>query len=200
MTTTNTTIADLKGRIAAIEGREIELTAERDELAYAAHIERNGKAVKRLAEIGTELQHLADETASLNAAIAEAGRRAAAADTADRDAAEREKAEKALVLLDSFAKRGAALDAKFDEAIAEFNAMSKEFRELEALGYPPTTFALVASNMKLALKTKLMNTGLIVEHLAPHMRRNFLTALEGWTAHTRGRATARLNQKAATAA
>jgi hypothetical protein len=194
--TQNTTIADLRAQVDAIEGRKIELEAERSELSYSAVVEKNATATKRIAAIATELAGLDNIRATLSAALAETSRRAAAADTAARDAAERDKAEKALALLDSFSKRGAAMDAKFDEAVAEFNAMLKEFRELDALGYPPTTYNLVASNMRLALKTKLMQTGLIIEHLAPNMRRNFLTALEGWVAHTRARATAALEAQA----
>jgi hypothetical protein len=194
---TDTTVADLRAKIDALEGTQIELIAERDEISFAAVVERNKKAAGRVAEINAALLVMQSEEATLKAALAEAQRRALAADAAERDATKREKAQKAIALLESFSKRGAALDAKFDEAIAEFNAMSAEFRQLDALGYAPTTHALVASNMKLALKTKVMSTGMHVEHLAPHMRRNFITVVDGWVSHVKARADALLNTKTA---
>jgi hypothetical protein len=40
--------SDLRGQIAAIEGRQLELTAERDdELAYEAIVTRDKKAIAR---------------------------------------------------------------------------------------------------------------------------------------------------------
>jgi hypothetical protein len=193
------TESDLRVRVGTIEGRQIELKAERDELSFSAAVEKNAKSAKRIAEIDTELSHLSSEVTTLQVAIVESGKRAAAAQAAARDGEERADAQKALELLDSFARRGIEMDKKFDEAVAEFNALCAEFRQLEKLGYPPTTFNLVISNMKLALKTKIMGTGLIVEHVAPHLRRDFLSAVAGWTASVRNRATARLNKTAAAA-
>jgi hypothetical protein len=193
---TTTTAKDLRDRIIAIEGHVLELEGERSELSYAAMFERDAKAAKRVGEINTELARLASETTVLNAALTEAGRRDAAAAATKRDAEERGNAEKALALLDEFARDGADLEEAANAVIAKFNALTKKSRELTALGYAPATPALVDSNMKLALKTKLMGTGLIIEHLAPHMRRNFVDVIAGWASHVRARATARLNKAA----
>ncbi|QLH72211.1 hypothetical protein [Rhodopseudomonas palustris] len=84
--------------------------------------------------------------------------------------------------------------------IVEFNALSDEFRKRERLRYPPTTVNLIASNIKLALKTKAMGTGLIIEHLALSMLRNFVEIVEVWSANVRARATARINGNANAAA
>ena len=193
--------SDLRSRIVDIDAKRLMLMGERDQLSYDAIVGRNSAAAKRVAEIGTELGRLADETAVLNAALTEAGRRDAAAAAEKRDVEERGNAEKALALLDEFAKDGAELEEAANAVIEKFNDLSKKSRELTALGYAPATPALVDSNMKLALKTKLMGTGLIVEHLAPHMRRTFTSVIQSWTDHVRARATARLNRnKAAEAA
>jgi hypothetical protein len=195
-----TTTSDLRGRIDAAENHQLEVAAERDQIAFAALVERNPAAVKKLAALNAELARASTELASLNAAFAEAGRRSAVAEACRRDAEERDDATKALELLDSFEKRGAALDEKFNEAIAEFSLLSEDFRQLERLGFAPTTYALVHSNMRLALKSRLMGTGLAVEHLAPHHRRNFIDVIEGWASHVRARATARLKRNAAKSA
>jgi hypothetical protein len=195
MTKTKTDPAtDLRAKIADLDTKRLMLMGERDQLSYDAVVERNGAAAKRVAELNTELSRLADDKATLNAALAEAGRREAAAAAEKRDTEERDNAEKALALLDEFAKNGAELEQAANAVIAKFNALSKKSRELTALGYAPATLALVDSNMKLALKTKLMGTGLIIEHLAPHMRRTFISVIESWTSHVRARAMARLNR------
>jgi hypothetical protein len=185
---------ELHGRIDAAQTRQLELEAERSEIAYAAHVERNAAAAKRLTEIGTEFGQLSSEIASLTAALTEVGKRAAAAEATKRDGTERDNATKALALLDSFAKRGKALDEAFDTAITEYNSLCDEFRQLDRLGYAPTTFALVNSNMRLALKTKVMGTGLVVEHLQTHLRRDFISVIEGWASHVKARAMARINR------
>ena len=159
-TTTTTTGDDLRNRIADIENRQLALIAERDELAFEAIVERTKTAVARVAAINDELAHLSQELPTLQAASAGAAKRAAAAQAAERDNVERENASRALVLLDSFEARGAALDAAFSAAITEYAALSNEFRQLDALGYAPTTFPLVKVTMKLALLSKLMGTDL----------------------------------------
>jgi hypothetical protein len=102
--------SDLRSRIVDIDAKRLMLMGERDQLSYDAIVGRNSAAAKRVAEIGTELGRLADETAVLNAALTEAGRRDAAAAAEKRDVEERGNAEKALALLDEFAKDGAELE------------------------------------------------------------------------------------------
>jgi hypothetical protein len=185
---------DLRGKIADLDTKRLTLMGERDELSYSAVVERNSVATKRIAEISAELSQLADEKATLTAALSEAGRRDAAARAAERDGKERDDAEKALALLETFAQRGAALDRKFDELIAEYTALSDEFRQLDKLKYAPTTYPLVRITMRTAMLTKLMGTDLKVEHLAPGERKTFGGAIEGWASSVRNRANARLSK------
>jgi hypothetical protein len=191
-TKTNDPATDLRDQINDRDSKRLMLMAERDELSYAAVVERNAAAAKRVAELNAELARLADETATLKAALVTVGKRAQAAAAAERDGKERDDAEKALELLDSFAKRGAALDDAFDKMIAEYMALCGEFRELEKLKFAPTTYPLVRVTMRTALLTKLMGTDLKVEHLAPRERKDFVGAIEGWAASVRNRANARL--------
>ena len=132
----STTITDLLSKIDALEGTTIELTAERDELAFAAHVERNAKAVKRLAEISTELDHLGNEKATLEAAIAEAGRRAAAVSAAEMAEAERLRAKEALPIAERLAGLGAKADAAAKEYASCLVQIDAAIDELAKLGAP----------------------------------------------------------------
>jgi hypothetical protein len=198
-----TTTVELRNKIDAIESQKLILTSTRDDIAFAALVDREPTAIKQAAEINAKITELMTEESMLNAALKVAVKREAEAKAAQSDAQERDNAAKALALLDSFAKRGAALDAAFNAAIAEYTGLSEEFRQLERLGYGPTTYPLVKVTMKTALLTKLMGTDLVVEHLAPHARKTFEGAIESWSSNVRGKAQARLNRnksKAATAA
>jgi hypothetical protein len=73
--------------------------------------------------------------------------------------------------------------------------LTRDVRQLEALGYSPSTYALIAKNMQSAVATKLQFTELRQAFLAPHERRNFVDVIEGWGRSVRMRATARLNAK-----
>src|SRR5271166_4467938 len=132
-----TTTNDLRDRIIAIEGHVLEIEGERSELSYAAMFEGCARSAKRVAEINTELARLANETAVLHAAIAEAGKRDAVAAATKRDAEERANAEKALALLDDFARDGAKLEDAANALVEKFNSLCLKSRQLTALGYPP---------------------------------------------------------------
>jgi hypothetical protein len=195
-----TTTSELRAKIDAIESKKIILASQRDDVSYSALVDREPGAVKQAAEINAKISELTAEESMLNAALKVASKREAEAKAAQSDAQERDNAEEALDLLESFAKRGAALDAAFNAAIAEYTELSEEFRQLERLGYGPTTYPLVKVTMKTALLTKLMGTDLVVEHLAPHARKTFEGAIEGWSSNVRGKAQARLNRNKSKAA
>jgi hypothetical protein len=197
-TKTTDPATDLRGKIAEADEKRLKLMAERDEIAFSAVVEREPKAIKRVAEISTELGRLADEVSTLTAALNEAGRRDAAAAAEKRDAEECGKAEKALALLDEFVKEGAELEAAADALVEKFNALCKKSRQLTALGYAPATPTLVDVNMATALKSKLMSTGLQIEHIAPGARRTFGGVIASWSDNVRARATARLASKSKT--
>jgi hypothetical protein len=195
-----TTTIELRNRIDVIESKKIILASQRDDVAFAALVDREPGAVKQAAEINAKIAELMTEESMLNAALKVAVKRENEVKAAQSDAAERDNAAKALDLLESFAKRGAALDAAFGAAIAEYIGLSEEFRQLERLGYGPTTYPLVKVTMRTALLTKLMGTDLMVEHLAPHARKTFEGAIESWSSNVRGKAQARLNRNKSKAA
>jgi len=188
-------LAELQSRLD--RARE-QVTANRSrahENAFDAEARDSTEAKRLSTKLIDDSRKLEDDIEHrLEPAVSEAGRRVKAAQAAVADDVELANAAKALERLETFAKRGAALDAKFDEAIAEYQRLTQDFGELERLNFAPTTFDLVRVNMRAAATTKLMFTDLRQEFLAPHERRNFVTVIEAWSAAVRGKATARLNR------
>jgi len=172
---------DLRGRIGEIEGRKLELGGERDEIAYKAHVERDAKAAKRLAEINAEFGHLENEIASLNAALAEAGRRAAAASAAEAAEAERQRAEKAALIVPRLVELGATMDQVSATYVDGFREIEKLLNELERLGVPTPSRALVSVNMNRAHDSALTPLGdKFVRPIPPTQKRSFSFLLKGW--------------------
>ena len=112
------------------------------------------------------------------------------------DEAERGKARDALALLDDFSQRGKLLDKSLDKFVRQYDELARDFRALQLLGYEPTSYPLIQINMQAAVATKLQFTDLRQNFLAPHARRDFISVIEGWARHVRGRAEARLNRNA----
>jgi hypothetical protein len=192
----------LERKLHATHARLADAEALASAIAYRSHADNDPEARKRLAVAEADGATLAIEIKSISAAIVTAKQHVALADAGEVDEAERTKAQAALDLLETFAKRGAALDEAFDAALAEYAALSKEFRELERLGFAPSTPALVRVNMGLAASTKLLFTDMQNTFLAPAQRRSFVETIEAWSSAVRSRAKARLarTNKAAEAA
>ena len=187
------TLTELEGRLTAARASLAANVARRAAIAFSVEI-GDGEARKEAAGLLKDAMKLDADVHSLEAAVAEAGRRVAVAAAIETDDAQREHAQQALDMLDAFAQRGAALDAKLAEFVAEYVALNSDFRKLEALGYGPTTPALVSNNMRRATSTKLMFTDLQQDFLAPGQRVDFVSTIEGWARVCRLKAEARLNR------
>ncbi len=185
----------LEGKLADARARHVKIVLDARDVSFGAHT-IGGEERKRLDKLEGETAKAAMEVTSLEAAIVTAKRHVADAEAAEADEAERGKAREALQLLDSFSKRGAQLEAGLAAFVAEYVALTREFHELDRLGYPPATWSLVQVNMALAIGTKLQATNLHQRFLAPHERQDFISVIEGWARHVRGRAEARLNRNA----
>jgi chromosome segregation ATPase len=194
---TDTTIADLRNQITEVQNKRLVLEAERDELAFAAHVERNAKAVQRLAEISTELDHLGNEKATIEAAIAEAGRRAVAASAAEAADAERKRAEKAQPI----AERLAGLGAKADTAAKEYASCLVQIEaaidDLAKLGAPVPSRSLVAVHKTLAHDSAMMGATDKTRVVPPGARRTFQFLTLGWSTPARNWIATKLSNTAA---
>ena len=188
-------LQDLKDKLSAAQARHAETQAKAMELAYPANT-GDESARKKLDGLNAKAAMFATEVVSLEAAIVEARRRVDQAMADERDEAERRKARDALALLDDFSQRGKLLDDAMDNFVRQYDELAHDFRELQLLGYEPTSYPLIQINMQAAVATKLQFTDLRQNFLAPHARRDFISVIEGWARHVRGRAEARLNRNA----
>jgi hypothetical protein len=185
----------LETRLSDARARHAETQAKAAELAYPANT-GDESARKKLDGLNARATMFAMEVASLEAAIVTAKRHVADAEAAEADEAERRKARDALALLDDFSQRGKLLDESLEKFVRQYDELARDFRALQLLGYEPTSYPLVQINMQAAVATKLQFTDLRQNFLAPHARRDFISVIEGWARHVRGRAEARLNRNA----
>jgi hypothetical protein len=185
----------LEGKLSDAKARHAEMQAKAAELAYPANT-GDERARTKLDGLNAKAAMVAAEIASLEAAIVTAKRHVADAEASEADESDRGKAQQALALLGSFAKRGDDLQQSLDRFISMYTELTKDFRQLEALDYAPTTWPLVKVNMQAAVATGLQFTDLRQAFLAPHERRDFRAVIEGWARNIRTRAEARLNRGA----
>ena len=186
-------LSELESRRSATIARRDETEAKIKDVSFDA-LTGNAAAAKELAKLESDVLRYGAEIRSLEHAIATAKRKVTAAEAAVIDAQECENAREAIDLLEQFAKRGQELDARLQDFVAEYVALTSDFRKLVQLGFAPTSLALIQANMRAATATKLQFTDLRQTFLAPHERRDFVGVIEGWAANVRARATARLNR------
>jgi hypothetical protein len=191
-------LQDLESKLARARARHGETQSEAQSIAFAAHT-GDADARKRLDKSNADAdagKHGA-EIMSLESAIVEARRRVWKAEAAEADDVARDKARRALALLDDFTKRGTELDEALTAFLDKYETLTSDFHTLDALGYAPTTYALIASNMKAAVATKLQFTPLRQDFLSPDQRKSFVAVITGWSQSVRMRAEARLKAKTA---
>jgi polyhydroxyalkanoate synthesis regulator phasin len=187
---------DLETKLADARTRHDETQVEAKEISFAA-CTGEADARKRLDRLHSDIAKISAEISSLEAAIVRARVLVAEALARETDAAQVAKAQQAMEMVDAFTKRGAELDEALGSFLQKYAALTADFHKLDAIGFAPTTYALVKSNMSAAVTTALQFTEMRQGFLAPHQRRNFVDVIEGWGRNVRMRATARLNSKAA---
>ena len=193
-------LSDVQAKAAEQRIKLVEHEREIEEISVAAQL-GEPDARRRLNALIAETSALEAEQRSIAYAVKGSEKQLAEAEAAARDAVLDANADKALARVESFARRGERLDAKIESVVAELSALCREAKDLESIGYPPATHALIVSNMRRALLTKLMFTEFKIEFLAPSERVSIPAVIESWTRSIRARATARLSRnKAAKAA
>jgi hypothetical protein len=197
--TANETLNALVIKLADARNRLAEAEEKARDYAFDAHTGELG-AQKELDRLNTAAAKATVEIKGIESAVAEAKKRVDAAAAAELDERERDDARKALGLLEDFARRGDELQHALDKFISKYEELSRDFRQLDALGYPPSTWPMVKIQMKAATTTALQFTDLRTEFLAPHERRDFRTVIENWAGSVRGKIQARLNRAARNAA
>ena len=197
--TANETLNALVIKLADAKHRLAEAQTGAADVAFAAHCD-DAAARKQLDKFEADAAKASIEIRGLEAAIVEAKRRVDSATADELDARERDDARNALGLLDDFARRGDELQHALDKFISKYEELSRDFRQLNALGYPPATWPLVKVKMQAATTTALQFTELRIGFLAPHERCDFRTVIENWAGSVRDKIQGRLNRAARKAA
>lgn len=177
-------LADLTTERATFDRRAAELADERERISFDA-FQGDRVAKKRLTEIHAEAARQASESASVEAAIAEARRRVAAAEADHRAAEDDVRARAALRLLGEFRERAAAVDAAARELLASYAAFKDCYAELRRLGITgpgPETVRVACRNAVIAA---LMPSDIALHRdppafLAPDQRHSFDELCAGW--------------------
>jgi hypothetical protein len=174
-------LADLNANREALVARGHELEARLQEVAFAAHTGNKAERTK-LDETNSELLTHQYELSSLDSAIAEATKRLAAADAAEAQAADKEKAKALRVVTDRFMQHAIALDDALTAMSKEAVALRETLIEIHGLGSPFPSFDQLSSLGYRAVATALQSSPWRreFEYLTPGQRQNIVKLVTDW--------------------
>jgi hypothetical protein len=199
--TKKTSITDnLRAQLVDIEGRQTELIAERDEYSFAAVVERQPAAIKKLEAVNSELDALKHKTASLEAALREAVKRETAAAEAERDAKRRANVAAAAEVLLRAEDTAALLTKAMDDMRSHSLELQRQFAEIRGLIGVGATDQQVHVFLTRCVKTALMGTPAQIEHLAPNERTDVNAVVAPWATSIRNWINSAVGEKPAKAA
>jgi hypothetical protein len=190
------TIRDLAAKREASLGQATALGEERQRISYSAHAGGNAAARQRLNVINKDSTTAALELESIDAAIAEANARLAAAKCNEARQADRAKASALQEHVAALRKHGEQLDATLSAFVAAHNGFLGTLRGIHRLGIDYPTAAIASNATKIALRSGTMGTGLQIEHIAPASRRTFESLTTGWVGRLEGTIAEILGEKA----
>jgi hypothetical protein len=180
-------VDELRSQLASLEGRQVELIAEREEISYLALVDRDKKAIERLAEINTELANTTSHASSLTAALREASSRETKAHEQEMAQKRRDDARRADVVLAEAEKLALKLDhamaALKRDAIAFEQAMA-EVRRLSGAGPQHTA---MRSHLARAISSGLIGLPQHPDVLAPGERHSVTSLTTSWANQVRHR-------------
>jgi hypothetical protein len=125
-----TILRDLRAKREGAVGRGVALGEERTQLAFGAHALGDAKSRKRLDEINRESALHDSELRSLDAAIAEAEKRRAAAERAAAQEEDRKGARRLRTVVQRMKQRGKNLDAALAIVIDELVGLEADVNEI----------------------------------------------------------------------
>jgi hypothetical protein len=161
---------DLRAQLVDIEGRQAELIANRDLHSYAAVVDREPKAIKKLAEINSELDNLKHRAASLEAALREATKREVAAAEAERAEKRKANAAAAADALLHAEDTAALLTKTMADLRSHAITLQTKFAEIRRLTGIGPTDQMIRIHLARSLKAATMGSPIQLEHLAPSER------------------------------
>jgi hypothetical protein len=185
--TLSATIDDLRGRLAAIEGQQVELLAERDEISFAAVVDREKKAVQRLVEINTALSQMTSDASTVVAALADASRREMQQrdqEMATRRRNDAEQAETHLAKAEDLAQKLDQAMAKLKGAAVDFEKTMADVRRLSGAGPQHTAMRV---HLARAISSGLMGLPQYPDILAPGDRHLVAEITQAWATQVRNK-------------
>jgi hypothetical protein len=197
MTTKKSVTDDLRAQLVDIDGRQAELIAERDEYSFAAVVERQPAAIKKLEAINSELDALKHKTATLQAALREATKREIAAREEEAAEARRQNAREA----EALCADAEAIAEKLDAAFAAVRQHAQEYEEVmgairRKLGTGPA-YDHVRIFLVRALRTATVRSPLHTESISIVDQTTVSQATASWLGNIRCHIARTLNLKPA---
>jgi hypothetical protein len=176
-------VSDLEAKLTRCKARSVEISAERDRISFAVHVDGDPKSRAKLDKFNEEGYRNSGEIASLGAAVKVARERLAAAEHAEAQAADRQKAEEARKIVREMAEVPAYIDKHLMAALKGLLAIEQGFRQLRELGFTHPTDVQVRLGVVTCINTWAMQLprnwhselrdGL--RYLPPHERKLFET-------------------------
>jgi hypothetical protein len=186
-------VADLKAKLAETLSRGEVLMGEKAQISYAALVDGDAAAKKRLAQLDQDLLVVDLNASSVRAALAEAENRVRQAEGLSLAEAERQKARRALELGKSMRDHAKALDRAAKQVFEHFAALRIDMLALNGLGAVPNV-NLIDVACKRALISASMGSRLQLEHIAPTERHSFTELCDRWASGVEAFAAARLGE------
>jgi hypothetical protein len=175
------TLDHLRGRKLVSEAKAADLGSERNQISFRAHGSGDPAALSRLSEIHREISEHGSETASIEAAIAEAEKRLALHEAASARALEHQRARETLTKVDDLAYLAADCDTALRNFLLAYDRFEKLAAGIGAVAGRPDRPIIRVFSQK-ALHTALFGHKDVFDtrHLAPAERLSFADAAAGW--------------------
>jgi hypothetical protein len=177
---TTNTVQDLRTKIDAIESKKLILTGQRDDVAFAALVDREPRAVKQAADINAKLAELTTEESMLNAALKVAVKRETEARAAAATESERQRAEEAQPIAERLAKRGQRMDEAMAVVLEERAAIDADAEALARLGVPVANADLRRVNLRRWIDAATSTFDKHARPVAPRERCTADSLTTGW--------------------
>ncbi len=170
-----------------------EIGVEVADIALDAHL-GDSKASAKLAKLRSEEIALSTDIKHLEAALASAKRRVAAAEAEATDDQERDKAREVLDRLPVFRGRWAEIAAGAEMMLGGLMGMETDFRFFAERGYAPVSWLQARVVTLLAAHTTMQGFDMHARPLRSFEKKDGAELVSGWASNIRSRAQARINR------
>jgi hypothetical protein len=189
-------LADLERKLASAKAKAVDLDGRRTQISYRAHTS-DAKAAAELAAMNRARAELALEIESIEAALAEAGRRVAAAERQATLKAQHDKARRVRDIAAAVAPSGARIAEAARTLRDEIKALNADLDEMRRLGAPVVNGRLVVLAMTRSILALLREAGLDIDIIPPGLRHDPQQLVDGYVASATAWATKTLDCEAA---